>query len=383
MDKSLTNAEFAILSLLVETPRHGYEIERAIEERGMREWTEIGFSSIYFLLKKLEALGLVERTGAATASRREPKTFRPTEAGRALHVQETRRAIAEPKPLFPALLLGLANWPVLDRQAALAAVTDRSVALGEAFGRLEGRRSAQAPLPRFVEAMFDYSLTMIAAERAWLERTCKSLEEKMEKTDFRKEFKVLYNPPADRFEIVDVPPITYFMIDGSGDPNLAAAYREAVEALYAASYTLKFMSKAALARDYVVPPLEGLWWAQDMTSFVSRQKDKWSWTMMIMVPDFVEGAMAEQAIAAAAKKKQLPALKKVRIERLQEGKSVQIMHIGPYDAEGPVLKRLHEEFLPANGLIEAGHHHEIYLGDPRKSAPEKLKTVLRQPVRPR
>lgn len=205
----------------------------------------------------------------------------------------------------------------------------------------------------------------------------------MEKTDFRKELKTLYNPPADRFEIVDVPPLTYFMIDGSGDPNTAPSYAEAVEALYAASYTLKFMSKAALSRDYVVPPLEGLWWAEDMTSFVSRQKGKWSWTMMIMIPDFIDRATAEQAIGAVAKKKSLPALERLRVERLEEGRCVQIMHIGPYDAEGPVLKRLHEEFLPANGLGERGRHHEIYLGDPRKTAPGKLKTVLRQPVQPR
>lgn len=103
---------------------------------------------------------------------------------------------------------------------------------------------------------------------------------------------------------------------------------------------------------------------------------------MIMVPDFIDHAMAEQAVGAAGRKKELPALGKLRIERLEEGKCVQIMHIGPYDAEGPVLKRLHEEFLPANGLVETGRHHEIYIGDPRKTVPGKLKTVLRQPVRP-
>lgn len=204
----------------------------------------------------------------------------------------------------------------------------------------------------------------------------------MERTDFRKTLKTLYNPPADRFEIIEVPPTSYVMIDGAGDPNIAPAYVEAVEALYAVSYTLKFMSKAALSLDYVVPPLQGLWWAEDMSSFVARHKAKWSWTMMIMVPDFIDHAMAEQAVGAAGRKKELPALGKLRIERLEEGKCVQIMHIGPYDAEGPVLKRLHEEFLPANGLVETGRHHEIYIGDPRKTVPGKLKTVLRQPVRP-
>ncbi|MGO4834501.1 GyrI-like domain-containing protein, partial [Rhizobiaceae sp. 2RAB30] len=318
-----------------------------------------------------------------TASRREPRTYRLTHAGHALHVEHTRRSIAEPEPLYPPLLLGLANWPVLDAEAGAAALAGRGVALDDLALRIKERRAAQAPLPAFVEAMFDYSLAMIAAERAWLGRARKTLEGTMDKTDFRKALKALYNPPSARFELIDVPPLTYFMVDGRGDPNTAPAYAEAVEALYAASYTLKFMSKAELSRDYVVPPLEGLWWADDMTTFVSRQKAEWSWTMMIMIPDFIDRATAERAIEAAVRKKGLPALGLVRVERLEEGRCVQIMHVGSYDEEGPVLKRLHEEFLPGNGLVESGHHHEIYLGDPRKTASEKLKTVLRQPVQPR
>ena len=205
----------------------------------------------------------------------------------------------------------------------------------------------------------------------------------MNKTDFRKTLKTLYGPPAGRFEVVDVPEMTFFMVDGEGDPNTATAYREAVEALYAASYTLKFMAKKELSRDYVVPPLEGLWWAEDMKTFVSRDKGKWSWTMMIMIPDFIVDAMAGRAVAEAAKKKELPGLSGLRVEKLDEGRSVQTMHVGSYDEEGPVLKRLHAEFLPQNGLAETGKHHEIYLGDPRKTVPEKLKTILRQPVKPR
>lgn len=205
----------------------------------------------------------------------------------------------------------------------------------------------------------------------------------MEKTDFRKVLRPLYDPPVGRFEIVDLPPMTFFMIDGKGDPNRSPAYTQAVEALYAASYTLKFMSKKALGRDYVVPPLEGLWWADDMESFRTREKDKWSWTMMIMVPDFVGPEMAREAIAAAAKKKDLPAIGKLRVEELSEGRAAQTMHVGSYDDEGPILAYLHEEFLPANALAATGRHHEIYLGDPRKMAAEKLKTVLRQPISPR
>ncbi len=130
-----------------------------------------------------------------------------------------------------------------------------------------------------------------------------------------------------------------------------------------------------------MPPLEGLWWADDMSDFVSRQKDRWLWTMMIMVPPFVDRAYTQQAIAAAAQKKTLPALPKLRFEQLNEERVVQTLHIGPYDDEGPILHELHHKLLPANGLKETGHHHEIYLSDPRNTAASKLKTILRQPVK--
>jgi hypothetical protein len=204
----------------------------------------------------------------------------------------------------------------------------------------------------------------------------------MEKFDIKKVCKTLYGAPIGEFAVIDVSPLDYFMGDGAGDPNTASEYKAAVEALYAVSYTLKFMSKAALRRDYVVPPLEGLWWSDDMADFVARRKDRWRWTMMIAVPDFIEAAMAREAIVKAIQKKQLPALPGLRFERLQEGQAVQTLHIGAYDDEGPILQRLHQEFLPANRLAPSGHHHEIYLSDPRKTAAAKLKTILRQPVRP-
>jgi hypothetical protein len=142
------------------------------------------------------------------------------------------------------------------------------------------------------------------------------------------------------------------------------------------------MSKNGLGKDYVVPPLEGLWWANDMEAFTNkRDKSQWLWTMMIMVPDWIPDDMAAQAQAAAGEKKELPALPKMQCECYDEGLAVQILHIGPYDEEGPVLDEMHTEFLPANNLVFNGKHHEIYLSDPRRVAPDKLKTVLRQPVR--
>lgn len=202
----------------------------------------------------------------------------------------------------------------------------------------------------------------------------------MEKVDFKKTMKALWQPPAGRFVTVEVPAMQFLMVDGKGDPNTAPAYARAVEWLYSVSYPVKFMSKKELSRDYTVAPLEGLWWAEDMTTFLTRDKAAWSWTMMIMQPDWITPDMVARAIDKAGGKLGAPP-DSLRLEAFEEGLSVQTLHIGSYDDEGPVIRRLHEEFLPQNRLIETGHHHEIYLSDPRKVPPEKLKTVLRQPVR--
>jgi len=202
----------------------------------------------------------------------------------------------------------------------------------------------------------------------------------MYKVDFKKELKQLYVPPK-KFVIVDVPRMQFLMVDGHGDPNFVQEYQDAVEALYAVAYKIKFISKKQLGQDYVVPPLEGLWWAEVMEAFTTvRDKSQWDWTMMIMTPEWVSSDVYAEALELVRKGKNPTALDKVRLERYHEGLCVQIMHIGSYDDEGPTLMKLHREFLPENGYAENGKHHEIYLGDPRRVAPEKLKTVLRQPV---
>ena len=203
----------------------------------------------------------------------------------------------------------------------------------------------------------------------------------MDKVDFKRTLKHLYRPSAKEFTVVEVPPLQYLMIDGHGDPNTAPAYAEAIEALYAVAYKIKFSSKNELGRDYVVPPLEGLWWAEDMAAFTERDKSAWSWTMMIMQPQWISPDMFQAAVGQVEAKKTLPALPKLRLEAYAEGLSVQILHIGSYDDEGPVLEKMHHQFIPDQGLKMAGKHHEIYLTDARKTPPEKLKTVLRQPVR--
>jgi hypothetical protein len=202
----------------------------------------------------------------------------------------------------------------------------------------------------------------------------------MAKVDFKKKLKPLYGASAKFFALVDVPAMQFVKMDGAGDPNTAPAYQTALQWLYGVSYALKFASKAA-GQDYVVPPLEGVWWADDPASFVTREKHLWHWTMMIMVPDFVTGAMYDDAVLKTAGKLGL-APTSLRFEPYAEGLSLQILHIGSYDAEGPVLARLHDVVMPDKGLTFNGPHHEIYLGDPRKTEAAKLKTILRQPVKP-
>jgi hypothetical protein len=170
------------------------------------------------------------------------------------------------------------------------------------------------------------------------------------------------------------------MVDGHGDPNTSPGYREAVEALYTASYSVRASAKSRLGRVHTVGPLEGLWSAEDMEVFRTREKSAWCWTLMIVQPDWITQELVVESMAAAARKKPSAALDRVRFETYAEGRSVQTLHVGPYDDEGPTLELLHGEFLPANGLVPAGRHHEIYLSDARKVEPARLKTILRQPV---
>lgn len=207
-----------------------------------------------------------------------------------------------------------------------------------------------------------------------------------EKYDVKRALKPLYSPSVKDFVVVDVPPMRYLAVDGRGDPNTAPAYAQAVEALYGVAYTLKFRSKRELGRDLAVAPLEGLWRADDPAAFVARDKRAWSWTMLIAQPDWIDEQLVDDAVEAVRAKAKSgdapnPALDLVRLLELHEGRSAQILHVGSYDDEAPTLARLHDEWMPARGLTFNGDHHEIYLSDPRRTAPEKLKTILRQPVR--
>ena len=195
-----------------------------------------------------------------------------------------------------------------------------------------------------------------------------------------KEIARLYKPSAKACEIVDVPEMRFLMIDGSGDPNTSHEFQEAIQALYGVSYTLKFTLKKSGGPEFRVAPLEALWWSDGSGRLDPANKDVWSWTAMLRQPDFVEPAAIADATAQAKAKRELPALPKMKFESFSEGLSAQIMHVGPYAAETPTIEKLHA-FIAEQGCEPAGKHHEIYLGDPRRAAPEKLKTVIRQPIR--
>ena len=202
----------------------------------------------------------------------------------------------------------------------------------------------------------------------------------VEKIDFKVTLKGLYSSRPGTFTQVKVPKLHFLMVDGSGDPNTSKEYASAIEALYTVSYTLKFMSKGELGRDYSVPPLEGLWWSNDMEDFEKGNKDKWLWTAMIMLPDWITPSFFRTGLDSASKRKPEADLTCIRREALAEGLSVQTLFIGPYSEEAPVIAELHHSYLPANGLKENGKHHEIYLSDTRRTASNKLKTIIRQPV---
>ena len=206
------------------------------------------------------------------------------------------------------------------------------------------------------------------------------MKKSVEKLDLKKELKRFYQASAKEVSQVDVPAFKFLMVDGEGDPNTSKDYAEAVESLFAVSYTAKFMlKKGNEPRDYGVMPLEGLWWADDMSVFAANDRSKWKWTMMIMQPSFVADAVIEASITEVRRKKALPGVDRLRLESFTEGRCAQILHVGPFSEEGPTIERLHEFIDARTG--RAGKHHEIYLTDIRRADPKKWKTIIRHPMR--
>ncbi|MDZ4168729.1 MAG: GyrI-like domain-containing protein [Coriobacteriia bacterium] len=203
----------------------------------------------------------------------------------------------------------------------------------------------------------------------------------MPKLDYKKQLAHLYKPSPREVVEVNVPEMSFLMIEGQGDPTTSESYSNAVEALYAVAYALKFaIKKGPSAIDYGVMPLEALWWADDMSAFVSGDRSAWQWTAMIMQPDPVTTELVETVLADVSKKKNPPALPLMRFATFEEGLAAQTMHVGPFSAEGPTIERVHD-FISASGRTRFGKHHEIYLSDIRKADPAKWQTVIRQPMR--
>ncbi|HRF28374.1 MAG TPA: GyrI-like domain-containing protein [Candidatus Saccharibacteria bacterium] len=203
----------------------------------------------------------------------------------------------------------------------------------------------------------------------------------MEKIDYKKQLKQFYSGKVGDMLVVEVPSHNFLMIDGHGDPNTSKEYIDAIQALYPVAYTLKFMSKRTLGKDFAVMPLEGLWWSDNMDDFLTGNKSNWNWTMMILQPEFITNEMFEAAKDDVAKKKNPKLIDRLRLESYTEGRAAQVMYVGAYSDEGPTIKKLHEFIAENDGKLEATnkHHHEIYLGDPRRTSPDKLKTIIRQP----
>jgi hypothetical protein len=203
----------------------------------------------------------------------------------------------------------------------------------------------------------------------------------MKKLDFKKSINS-YKATKNKIEIIEVPKIKYITIDGKGDPNTSIEFNQAIRMLYPISYKIKFFSKQKLAKDYVVMPLEALWWSEDMSNFTSnRDKSKWNWTLMIMQPNWITKTIFKSVLGNVKTKYETLDFSKVKFKEINESKCVQTLHIGSFDDEAGILKEIHENFIPVNNLVMTKKHHEIYLSDFRRVAPEKIKTILRQPVK--
>ena len=202
----------------------------------------------------------------------------------------------------------------------------------------------------------------------------------MSAIDLKKVNRDWYRPGPEP-SIVELPPLPYLMVDGTGepDPDTNSLYRAALESRDPIAYAARRVVKAQTGDAYTVMPLEGLWWADDMKAFATGDRQAWRWTLLIRLPPESDGPMVEEVVADTTRNKHLPA--EVRYEILDEGMVAQVMHVGPYSAEGPVIAALHE-FITAQGHERRGLHHEIYLSDPRRVDPARLRTVLRQPMQP-
>lgn len=380
----ITDLDLLVLGLIAEMPRHAYDLERELDERGMREWTEIGFSSVYYVCNKLNKLGLVEAEKPASAKAR--KRYTLAAKGSEVLTIHSLNALREHRPNNSSVLLGMIHWPFLDPEQAIVALCERQQLIVEERKRLEHVRIQRQPLPDFVDSVFEFSLGQLVAEAAWTAKTIAYMEQKLEgqrKRQMahdltREEINELYKPPTDKVVEVDVPALNYLVIDGDGDPA-GIHFQQATKWLFATIVPLRKIAKEKLGSDFVEPPLEALYWTVGEANLDTAPKSDWHWRCMIVLAGWMDESMVADAIGNAGE-----VLGKVpdslRVDRMHEGRCVQIMHRGSPDDERGITAKIYNEYLPSHNLTPNGPYHEIYLGDATRVAPEKMRTIVRQPV---
>jgi DNA-binding PadR family transcriptional regulator len=353
----MTNAELAVLSLLVEQPRHGYELEQVIAERGMRDWTDIGFSSIYYVLRRLQDAGLVT-AAAEEGSGRGPsrKVFSPTPEGRTAWTEAALAALTTPAGGDQPFLLGLSALAGLPLDRAAAAVGAYADELGRRVADLRGRREQLGDAEWFVDAVFDYSFTMMDAERAWAARYAREMQRRVEG-------EVGAVPPKRKPfvpEVVEMPARTMAAVRTIGDPTDVGQH--VFPALYGAVYPLKFALKKQ-GVDFKVEPPRARWFGGPDWATLPREEWKAAWA--IPVPeDTTELPQKDPATPVA-------------VETWEYGTVAQILHVGTYAEETPTIEQLHA-FIAEQGYEIVGPHEEEYLSRPEAKAP---KTIIRYQVK--
>jgi len=348
----MTNAELAVLSLIVEAPRHGYDVERAIVERGMREWTDVGFSSIYYLLGKMEKAGLVtSHADASNAAGPARKVFEATPAGRDAWRAASLEALSEPDFKRP-FALGLSSLPGLGPDEALSAVRAHRSALEERLSGMLAKRRAQEPLEWFVRELFDFSESSIRAEMSWFDGLIGRLEAR----------KVAAMPKlkVDQPALGEMPALTMAVVHSVGDP--ADVGPTVFNALYGAVYALKFALKKE-GVEYKVAPVRARWFSGSGWKLVPR--DQWEAAWAIPIPD------------GTTELRQKDPETPVEIETWEYGRIAEVLHVGTYAEEEPTIDLLHA-FIAEQGLTIAGPHEEEYLTRPDVKRP---KTVIRYQVK--
>jgi DNA-binding PadR family transcriptional regulator len=352
----MTNAELAVLSLVVETPRHAYEIEQVVAERGMRDWTDVGFSSIYYVLGKMERAGLVEGHSDDTASKGPARrVYSPTPKGFSVWTEASLAALSTTQAKMP-FLLGLANLPGLPADRALEAARACQAVLDERLRAVRAKRRSLEQVEWFVDEVFDYSEHSLQSGRDWVAAFVKRFEKRSEAREMPKKMKPFVP------EFAEMPAVTMAVVHTVGDPTVVGA--TVFPALYGAVYSLKFALKKQ-GVDYKVGPPCARWFGG--ADWMTIPREKWEAAWAIPIP--------ESTTELVQKDQKTP----VTIEPWEYGSVAQILHVGTYAEEEPTIRQLHD-FIAAEGYEIAGPHEEEYLSSPAAKAP---KTVIRYQVRKR